>query len=132
MTLSDKLREVMAQWERAKSKDAVRAYEESCGALVWKHGPELLRALEDAGRGETEGAANERIWFCKIGGDVHGLPRGADGPMRDAVSEAYRTLTGTAPRFIFSGWGGKLSEPERAVVEDRLPKDAAIDQARQS
>lgn len=124
MNLPEKLRELMAL--------KVNNWNDAAGDFLRDHGPDLLRALEDAERSETEGAANERIWFCKIGGEVHGLPPGADGPMRDAVNKAYRTLTGTAPRLIFSGWGGKLSEPERAVVEDRLPKDAAIDQARQS
>lgn len=66
------------------------------------------------------------IWFCKIG--ETGKPRsewsvhpGADSPMREAVARAYKEITGEEPDFIFSGWGGTLTEPERAVVEDRLP-----------
>jgi hypothetical protein len=44
--------------------------------------------------------------------------------MRAAISRAYRELTGYEPDFIFSGWNAELDEPERAVVEDRLPVDA--------
>lgn len=29
--------------------------------------------------------------------------------------------------FIFSGWGAKLTEPELAVVEDRLPEVEAME-----
>lgn len=68
---------------------------------------------------------SERIWFCKIGGPVGKLPRGADGPMREAVAEAYKRLTGREPEFCFSGWGGELTEPERAVVENRAPREDA-------
>jgi hypothetical protein len=31
----------------------------------------------------------------------------ADGPMRTAVREAFRRLTGKDGDFIFSGWGAK-------------------------
>lgn len=60
-----------------------------------------------------------KIWTCKIGEareDV--LPDGADGAMRNAVVEAYRRMTGCEPDFIFSGWGGELSEVERAAAAD--------------
>lgn len=60
------------------------------------------------------------IWFCKIG-EHSPLQRGADSPMRDAVAAEYKKLTGQEPAFIFSGWSGELTEPERAVVENRLP-----------
>ena len=63
-----------------------------------------------------------KIWTCKIGeveDDV--LPPAADAPMREAVARAYRKITGRADDFIFSGWGGSLTEPERAVVENRMP-----------
>lgn len=64
----------------------------------------------------------ERIWFCKIGGEVGDLPNGADGPMRAAVSDAFQRLAGGRRcEFIFSGWGGSLTEGERAVVENRAP-----------
>lgn len=63
-----------------------------------------------------------KIWECKIGevddGDV---PIGGDFPMREAVGEAYRSVTGHEPRFVFSGWAGELTDSERAVVEDREP-----------
>lgn len=65
----------------------------------------------------------ERIWSCKIGGVVS-LPRGADSPMRLAVARAFSELTGSIPEFIFSGWGAELTEPERAVVENRSPAPA--------
>jgi hypothetical protein len=64
---------------------------------------------------------SERIWECKIGGPVQHLPEGSGGPMRRAVGEAFRRITGTEPEFCFSGWGGELTEGERAVVENRLP-----------
>lgn len=64
---------------------------------------------------------SEQIWTCKIGGSAEPLPPGADMPMREAVAEAYRKITGIEPEFVFSGWGGSLTEPERAVVENRLP-----------
>lgn len=61
-------------------------------------------------------------WGCKIGEvDRTKLPSGSDSPMREAVTRAYRELTGEEPQFIFSGWGTELDEPERAVVEDRMP-----------
>lgn len=61
-------------------------------------------------------------WTCKIGEvDRDSLPAGCDGPMRQAVDDAYENLTGKQADFIFSGWGGKLNEYERAVVEDREP-----------
>jgi hypothetical protein len=65
-----------------------------------------------------------KIWFCKIG-EVSGvdLPTDADLAMRKAVSDAYWQITGRDPGFIFSGWGGGLTEPERAVVENREPSE---------
>lgn len=66
-----------------------------------------------------------RIWTCKIGSELGslGLPSGADEPMREAVTRAFEELTGFAPEFVFSGWGGELTEPELAVVENRLPSE---------
>ena len=70
----------------------------------------------------TRSSGHEHIWTCKIGGDVANFPHGgADLPMRKAIAHAYRELTGCEPEFLFSGWGGTLTEPERAVVENRLP-----------
>lgn len=69
-------------------------------------------------------ADENKVWTCKIG-EVNNdrLPGGGlgDKAMRDAVEAAYMGLTGEEPTFTFSGWGGRLSEAERAVVEDRLP-----------
>ena len=67
-----------------------------------------------------------KIWNCKIGEvDESKLPPGSDLPMRAAVREAYQYITGQEPGFIFSGWGAKLNEYERAVVENREPKPPA-------
>lgn len=63
----------------------------------------------------------EKIWSCKIG-ETNALPMGADAPMRAAVRLAYEALTGEEPAFIFSGWGAELTEPERAMVENREPR----------
>ena len=65
---------------------------------------------------------SKRVWTCKIGWAGDELPLGSDLPMRDAVAAAYKKLTGGHhPDFIFSGWGGELTEPELAVVENREP-----------
>jgi hypothetical protein len=56
------------------------------------------------------------IWDCKIGGPDMPLPPGADHPMRRAVAKAYFDLVGEWPTFIFSGWGGSLTDPEREVL----------------
>jgi len=57
------------------------------------------------------------IWDCKIG-EREEIPDGGDSPMRKAVAQAYRKLTGWEPNFIFSGWGGKLTVDERAALTD--------------
>ena len=60
----------------------------------------------------------ERVWFCKIGyADDDALSNGADLPMRQAVQEAYKRLTGREADFCFSGWGATLDEMEKAVVD---------------
>lgn len=61
-----------------------------------------------------------KIWFCKVG-EVESVEKAGDGPMRQAVQDAYLLLTGRRPDFLFSGWGGELEECERAVVENREP-----------
>jgi hypothetical protein len=62
-----------------------------------------------------------KIWSCKIGEvDADLLPDGADFPMRIAIAEAYRRITGKEPNFIFSGWGAELTNPERCVVKSVL------------
>lgn len=58
-----------------------------------------------------------KIWSCKIG-VADSLTEGADRPMRQAVADAYRKLTGKNADFIFSGWGAELDEHEREVVEE--------------
>lgn len=64
----------------------------------------------------------KNCWACKIGEcEFNELPEGADLPMRVAVAEAYKKLTGREPNFLFSGWGEQLTELERAVVENRMP-----------
>ena len=64
----------------------------------------------------------ESIWRCKIGGRHDGvLPPGCDWPMRQAIQEAFQRITGVECEFTFSGWGSKLTESERAVVENREP-----------
>lgn len=60
-----------------------------------------------------------KIWECKIGEvDTERLGHGADLSMRQAVREAYTRLAGQAPNFIFSGWGGALTENERVIVDE--------------
>lgn len=66
----------------------------------------------------------DAIWSCKIGEtDRVLLPDGCDSPMRDAVHDAFKQITGHAPHFILSGWGAELTEPERAAVENREPSE---------
>jgi hypothetical protein len=70
--------------------------------------------------------ADERVWKCKIGGPVNWLPDGADFPMRQAIREAFTRITGREAEFLFSGWGAKLTEAQRAVVENREPSETSI------
>lgn len=60
------------------------------------------------------------VWECQIGsGPANVMPGGWDQPMRDAIREAYRRITGEEPSFIFSGWRARLSEERRdALTED--------------
>lgn len=61
----------------------------------------------------------ERIWICKIGGEIpEMLADDADMPMRQAVEKAFLEITGVEATFNFSGWAGKLDEIERAIVEE--------------
>lgn len=65
---------------------------------------------------------NKKMWHCEIGEvDCDKIPMGGDSPMRDAVAKAFKDLTREDSIFIFSGWGNKLSEGRRAVVENRAP-----------
>ena len=62
----------------------------------------------------------DAIWTCKIGETERSkLPMGADYPMRVAIARAYKEITGEEPKFLFSGWGGSLTESERNVVENK-------------
>jgi hypothetical protein len=74
---------------------------------------------------ELKAGQATKIWTCKIGEisqeRFDNLPQGLDFPMRCAIGEAYKKITGVAPNFCFSGWSGKLTEPERVVVENREP-----------
>lgn len=73
-------------------------------------------------------APTEKIWECKIGGiSDTPTPSWSDGPMRQAVEAAFEKVTGKTPAFLFSGWGASLTEPERAVVENRLPNRAEVE-----
>jgi hypothetical protein len=58
-----------------------------------------------------------KIWECKIGG-VESVMPGADLHMRHAISAAYRQITGREPHFIFSGWGGQLTDDELDVIDE--------------
>lgn len=58
-----------------------------------------------------------KIWVCKIGeAPPLDVPDGGDGPMRVAVEDEYKILTGHEPTFTFSGWGGDLTPVERAAL----------------
>jgi hypothetical protein len=96
------------------------------GTSIW---PDDAPTAEPVAQGEAVGveARTDAVWTCKIGslGDVP-LPRGADGPMRDAVSDAYRKLTGRDRQFLFSGWGGSLTRVERAIAADEPLPDFTV------
>ena len=62
------------------------------------------------------------IWGCKIG-VAEDLPDGSDLPMREAVAEAFRKITGCEPKFLFSGWSTELTDGERDVVENTWDAD---------
>lgn len=66
------------------------------------------------------------VWECKIGLiGVTTLPNGADAPMREAVSKAFREVTGQDRGFLFSGWGGELNPIELAIAENKpIPEHA--------
>lgn len=46
--------------------------------------------------------------------------------MREAVRDAFILVTGAPADFLFSGWGGTLTETELAVVEDRIPEKSEL------
>ena len=60
-----------------------------------------------------------KVWFCKIAVPADAeLPRGFDWPPRTAACEAIEN-SGIEVVACFSGWGGKLSEGEIAVIENK-------------
>lgn len=85
-----------------------------------------MPADDQPARGEP---MSEQIWKCTIGGQSAPLPPGSDWPMRVAVRIAFEKLAGRPAEFCFSGWGAKLSEAQRAVVEDREPNPEPTDSA---
>lgn len=71
------------------------------------------------------------VWSCTAGflKDVAVDHTHADAPMRKAVEDAMFVLTGEYPEFVFSGWSAELSEPQLAVLENRLPVNPTVDEA---
>lgn len=66
---------------------------------------------------------DERWWGCIIGPmEPQHLTGGKDSPMRNAVAEAFKSICSEDPEHCFSGWNANPTEPERAVIEDRLPR----------
>jgi hypothetical protein len=66
----------------------------------------------------------QKVWTCKIGYAADAdVPEGGDAPMRKAVEQIFRTVTGHDADFCFSGWGGELTEIEEQIVwEDKHAK----------
>jgi hypothetical protein len=66
----------------------------------------------------------DTMWICKIGArsGAMRLASGVDEVMRKAAREAFRSVTGMDAEFIFSGWGGDLTEAEKLIVDDRVPE----------
>lgn len=85
--------------------------------------PPRCELSEEEQKAEPAPLTAHCMWFCKVGtlGDL-ALPQGADWPMRVAVKEAFKKLTGVVAEFCFSGWGDKLEEQEMAVVKNRLTR----------
>ena len=59
-----------------------------------------------------------QVWYCKIGAKNVSVPYCGDAPMRQAVEDAFKSLTGKSHDFLFSGWEAKLTKSE----EDCLKK----------
>jgi len=60
-----------------------------------------------------------RVWTCKlVVDDSKPLPRGFDGPPRDAAVEAVERA-GFEVVSMFSGWAGQLTEMEKKIVDER-------------
>jgi hypothetical protein len=58
-------------------------------------------------------------WECKIG-SINGVtvPPCADAPMRAAVQDAFRNVTGEEAQVTFSGWGAEFTPQEIAVIKN--------------
>ena len=60
---------------------------------------------------------NKQYWFCLIGPtDRDRLPVGSDAPLRNAVKNAFTTLTGAQSEHVYTGWGH--SEEEAELLND--------------
>ena len=70
--------------------------------------------------------AKYKVWTCKIvvPGDAD-LPVAFDAPPREAATEAVRA-SGIDVIGCFSGWGGRVTITESAVLEDRDLTDEEI------
>lgn len=65
------------------------------------------------------------IWYCKVGSkNVNAvMPGGCDSPMRDAIEEEFKRITGDYPQFCFSGWGQELTAGEQAAIDNKNLSD---------
>ncbi len=57
-----------------------------------------------------------KVWECKIVVRDQDLPSGFDSPPRYAAVEAIKN-SGIDVLSCFSGWGGKLTAPEKKIVD---------------
>lgn len=72
---------------------------------------------------QLESGQYEECWTCVVGTVKRpDLPDGSDLPMRAAVQAAFMRVTGQEPKACFSGWGYRFTEPQLAVVENRMPQ----------
>jgi hypothetical protein len=72
---------------------------------------------------------SERTWACEVSGPVDDLPPGSDLPMRMAVRDAFKQLTGHNDTVLRSGWGLSLSrslDAAWAEAEAALPGDSGL------
>lgn len=89
----------------------------------------IEQALNEAGfetvRLDRAKVTKDPIWYCKVGSkNVNAvMPGGCDSPMRDAVEEEFKRITGDYPQFCFSGWGQELTAGEQAAVDNKILSD---------
>ena len=68
-----------------------------------------------------------QTWTCRIGTrEGVEVPPGGDFPMRMAVKEAFRAITGEDAEACFSGWGDTFTEGELACIENRAAKHEPV------